>query len=435
MEQYHVPVIYNKIKPGRTIRAHVPGSKSITNRALLIAALADGTSRLTGALFSEDSVVFLEGLRQLGFAIREDDSACTVEVTGLGGPVPVKEGSVYVGSAGTAARFLTAYLGMSEGCFHMTASPQMERRPMAPLLETLSHIGTQFTFHKEPGHFPFTISSKGISGPYSLTVDIRHSSQFLSALLISSVISDDDVEISIEGSHGMAYIDMTAAMMSQFGVTVEQTGERRLLVRGSGRYTPGAYSIEPDVSAACYFYAMCPLLGIPAKVDGVKVHSIQGDIWFLKILEQMGCRLKETEDGLWLYPPADGVIRGITADLSACSDQTMTLAAIAPFADRPVTITGIGHIRYQESNRLEAVYTELVKRGIQCRKGEDWLEIHPGSPAPGAIRTYDDHRMAMAFTLMGLRAEGIIIEDPLCCRKTFAGYYDRLAEVIKHLTD
>lgn len=426
------------------IRVAVPGSKSITNRALLLSTLAQGTSTLRGVLFSDDSRHFLKCIQELGFETKVDEEKRIVQVTGLGGAVPKTEASPYVGSAGTAARFLTAYLGVSQGVYHMDASEQMRRRPMAPLMASLRELGCEILCEGEEGHFPFTLRSHGF-GKRLITVDIEHSSQFLSALLISSCLSPEDMTIHIQGEHGMAYIQITTRMMEQFGVhaapqyycmgngenhdccgCVNSTRPMGYLVAAGQHYQALDYQIEPDVSAACYFYAMGALLNVPMQVLGVNRESMQGDVAFLDILVQMGCTLQEDTDGLLLLPPAERQLAGVKANMSACSDQAITLAAIAPYADAPTTITGIGHIRFQECDRLNAIVTELRRMGIRCESTQDSITIHPGTPNPCTVQTYEDHRMAMGFTLTGLRTAGIVIDNPSCCRKTFEDYYEVL---------
>ncbi len=440
-ETYQVPFIYEKLNTHvQTLITEVPGSKSITNRALLLATLAKGVSTLRGVLFSDDSRHFLKCIQELGFETIVDEEARVITVTGHGGQVPRKEASLYVGSAGTAARFLTSYLGLSKGIYHMDASAQMRRRPMAPLLDSLKALGCEISypapdkdgeaFHE--GFFPFTLKGQGF-GSNEISVNIDHSSQFLSALMISSVLSPKDFYIHIEGSHGMAYITMTAEMMEQFGVKCMQVDETHFLTPAHQCYRALAYQIEPDVSAACYFYAMSPLLNISVLVPHVHFDSLQGDVQFLRILEQMGCTAQDTPQGILVTPPAGGSFDGIYADMHACSDQAITLAALAPFAKGPTTITGIGHIRFQESDRISAIVTELRKMGIRCDETQDSITIYPGMPSPATVDTYDDHRMAMGFSLIGLRAPGIIINDPLCCRKTFEDYFDVLDKVIKEL--
>ena len=446
---YQVRNIYQDICEGaggrKAFTARVPGSKSITNRALLLSMLSDGDCILKGALFSDDSRYLVQCIADLGFAITAKEAAEEIRVKGLGGRIPKKEASVYVGSAGTAARFLTALLGLKEGVWHLDASEQMRRRPMEPLLACLKSLGTQVVYEGEEGHFPFTLivgkrkaEASGTAGRQTVTVDIAHSSQFLSALLIASCCSGRDLDIRVKGTHGMAYIDMTVKMMEQFGIVpkcLEDASEGS--VSGfrveQGCYRHQVYEIEPDVSAACYFYAMAALLGIEGSVQGVHYDSLQGDVEFLRILGRMGCEMKETPEGIVLFGPEKGRLKGVEADMHACSDQAITLAAIAPYADSPVTITGIGHIRYQESDRLTAISQELTRLGIRVRTWEDGLTIWPGRPGPGKVRTYDDHRMAMGFSLTGLRADGIEIDDPGCCRKTFAGYFEVLDRVIGEL--
>ena len=431
---YSVPTVYGAICRERFLTVNVPGSKSITNRALLLSTLADGTSQLRGVLFSDDSRHFLKCVQELGFATAVDEANAAITVTGQGGAVPKKEASLYVGSAGTAARFLSAYLGVSRGTYHMDASPQMRRRPMAPLLDSLKELGCEIRYPNDTpeGYFPFTLRSHGF-GKSSITVDIAHSSQFLSALLIAACLSGEDFSIQIKGTHGMAYIKMTLQMMEQFGVTAVQTADNTFLIRKGQRYFAQEYRIEPDVSAACYFYAMVPLLHIPVCVRHVHFDSLQGDVEFLRILERMGCHADDTEYGIVLNPPETGWYHGVTADMSACSDQAITLAAIAPFADSPTTITGIGHIRFQESDRIHAIVTELGKMGIRCDETDDSITIYPGVPKPSLVETYDDHRMAMGFSLIGLRSRGIVINDPGCCRKTFENYFEVLEDVIGQL--
>ncbi len=435
---YSVPCIYDSIQTkdvsSAPIEVSVPGSKSITNRALLLATLAKGVSTLQGVLFSDDSRHFLKCVQDLGFETKVDEAARVVRVRGLGGAVPRNNADIYVGSAGTAARFLTAYLGLSAGEYHMDASEQMRRRPMAPLLHSLKELGCEIRYDAEAkeGHFPFTLQGHGF-GKEEIAVNIDHSSQFLSALLIVSCLCEKDFTTHIEGTHGMAYIEITLKMMEQFGVCVEKLSDSAFLTRAGQRYQALIYQIEPDVSAACYFYAMSPLLHRSVRVSHVHFDSLQGDVAFLRLLEEMGCKATDTDKGILLEPPADGVFHGITADMSACSDQAITLAAIAPFAEGPTTITGIGHIRFQESDRIAAIAAELKKMGIRCEEREDSITIWPGKPAPATVETYDDHRMAMGFSLTGLRSPGIVIADPDCCRKTFEDYFAVLEDVVKRM--
>ncbi len=433
---YEVPYIYpnlNGTKVSAPIQVSVPGSKSLTNRALLLATLANGSSTLRGVLFSDDSRHFIQCVQDLGFETEVDEPGKVVKVTGCGGRVPFKEASQYVGSAGTAARFLAAYLGISEGTYHMDASEQMRKRPMAPLLASLKELGCEISFEDKEGYFPFTLKSHGF-GTDIISVDIEHSSQFLSALLIASCLSPKDMHIQVEGCHGMAYIEITHKMMEQFGVQVSVSEDGRTYTIPSGqKYQALDYQIEPDASGAAYFYALAMVLGVPVQVKHVTFDSMQGDVQFIKILEKMGATLKEEADGIILYPPKDGIYHGVDVDMSACSDQAITLATIAPFADAPTTIRGIGHIRFQECDRMNAIVTELRKMGISCEETDTSITIYPGKPQPCVVDTYDDHRMAMGFALVGLRAEGIVIDNPGCCKKTFENYFEVLEECIQKI--
>lgn len=453
---YSVPVLTGDFSH-KTIHVKVPGSKSITNRALLLAMLSDGESHLTGAQFSEDSSHFLQCLSDLSFDVASKPETGEVSVHGLSGRLPVKKASLYVGSAGTAARFLSAVLGVSEGEFFLDASEQMKKRPMAPLLSALQSVGCDISFAEKEGYFPFTLHARGFQNT-DLTIDIDKSSQFLSALLIAAPLAKKDVKIKVAGTHGMAYIEMTCRMMEQFGVLTGHPAPDTFLIKAGQTYRAQDYAIEPDVSAACYFYALAALSGCSVIVDGVPEHSLQGDTEFLSILEKMGCRVTRTNEGICITGPAacaksagvksadagsetasssvfhaSGRLHGLTVDMSSCSDQAITLAAIAPFADSPVTITGIGHIRGQESDRLSAITENLTAMGIRCDERADSITIYPGVPKPAHIKTHDDHRLAMGFAVTGLFAEGIVIENPSCCRKTFAEFFECLEEAVENL--
>ena len=442
-DRKRIPVIKNP----HSIEVTVPGSKSITNRALLLAALAKGKSVIKGVLFSDDSRYFLQALMDLGFDVEVDEKNRTVAMEGCGGMIPKKEATIYVGSAGTAARFLTAFLGLSDGRYRIEASEQMKKRPMKELLIALADMGADIEFLEEEYHFPFIVGCPCWK-KQEVTVDVDKSSQFLSALLISSVLSKEDFRIHVAGNHGMAYVDMTVSMMKQFGVSVyrmnsegkqtDQDGNQISVcyeIKKDAFYSARSYEVEPDLSAACYFYAMSPILSVPAKVKGVKWNCLQGDIQFLQVLKSMGCTILETptedlrefsqEEGLIVLPPK-GRLQGGCFDLASFSDQTLTLAAIAPFAENEVVIQHVGHIRLQECDRIEAILHNLKAMGIECQEKDGTITIHPGQILPCEVETYDDHRVAMAFSIPGLKCEGIIIKNPSCCRKTFENYFDIL---------
>ncbi len=417
-----------KIEKPHDIVTSVPGSKSITNRALLIAALAEGTSVLHGVLFSDDSRHFMQALDDLGFPIHIDEEDQTVTIEGFGGEIPREEAEVYVGSAGTAARFLTAFLGLSKGHYRLTCSEQMKKRPMKELLIALEEMGSEIVYEEEEYCFPFTIGNFDCKKS-KVTIDVEKSSQFLSALLISSVLLPQNFMIKMTGSHGMAYVNMTLRMMAQFGVGVERTITGAYRRKHEVSYEAREYEIEPDVSAACYFYALAPLLKVNVKVNNVHMDCLQGDIKFLKVLVRMGCRLEDEKDGVVMIPPKDKFLGG-SFDLSSFSDQALTLAAIAPFASSKVCIMNVGHIRYQECNRIDAIIKNLAKMGIAAIEQNDNIFILPGKPEGCLIETFEDHRVAMAFSLIGTMIDGIQIENPACTRKTFENYFSVLEESV-----
>ncbi len=427
MEIYQVPVLGNSPR----IEVTVPGSKSITNRALLMAAMAEGETVLSGVLFSEDSLVFLEALRELGFDVRVEEEERRVTVQGLGGVIPKEEASVYVGSAGTAARFLTAFVAMAKGTYRLEASEQMRKRPMKELLDALRQMGAVVRCLEEEDTFPLEIIGIGErQGEAEISLNIDRSSQFLSAVLMTAPICFERLLVRLTGSRSArSYVEMTEQMMRQFGHPgVRRLSEQCYEVAESG-YMPQNYVIEPDVSAACYFYAMAAVTGGSACVKYMRRDSLQGDMKFLQVLEQMGCHLQWREGQLYLQGPPVGTLHGISVDMSDFSDQVLTLAAVAPYADSPVEICNVAHIRGQECDRLHAVAVNLGAMGVVCHEREDGFTVEPSQPQPAVIRTFQDHRVAMAFAVCGVRTEGIQIENPQCCRKTFQNYFEILDQI------
>lgn len=415
-------------KPDFTVT--VPGSKSMTNRALLMAALAEGKSRLQGVLFSDDSRVFMEALRTLGYPLVADEENAVVEMEGYGKEIPKKKASVYVGSAGTAARFLTAMLALSGGTYEVESSEQMKVRPMRPLLEALEMLGAEFEYREKPYAFPFVILGRKKEKNREIPLNIDKSSQFLSALLLTGILSEEGYRIRLTGNrNAKSYVRISMKMMEEFDCHMRVLEENLYEIIPGEHYRAGEYRIEPDVSAACYFYAMAAVNGGRVKVRHVHRDSTQGDIHFLDILEKMGCSCREEEDGIVLTGPADGRLAGADVVMSDFSDQTMTLAAIAPFATSPVTIRGVAHIRGQESDRIHGMVTELSRMGISCEEYEDGLRIEPGEVKSTLVHTYEDHRMAMAFAITGTKTQGIVIDNPACCAKTFEGYFDVLTNL------
>lgn len=401
----------------------VPGSKSMTNRALLLAALSEGDALLHGVLFSDDSRHFLSSLLELGFDMDINEEQKTVRIQGTGGAIPKKSGTIDVGSAGTAARFLTAMLALSEGEYVINCSQQMERRPMQALFQALTEMGARFEYLKQDGYLPVKVYGNG-GICQDVSMDISKSTQFLSALLMVTPVMESGlaIHISSEKKTG-SYIHITMEMLKRFGVVVDFDGSS-YHIRGKQKICVGDYTIEPDVSAACYFYAAAAMTGGSVIVKHVHKDSLQGDMKFLDVLDKMGCQVLETEEGIRVDGPANGVYDGIDIDMNDFSDQALTLSAVAAFAKTPTTIRNIGHIRGQECDRMQAIVNELGKCGIRVDEQGDSICIYPGEVKGACIETYEDHRVAMAFTLLSLRTEGIRIDNPMCCRKTFENFYE-----------
>lgn len=428
MAQYEVKMVN---KPVDCV-VEVPGSKSITNRALLMAALSDGECRLDGVLFSDDSRHFLDCLKKLGYRVTINEPDKYVVIDGTAGVIPAKTGTINVGSAGTAARFLTAMLGLSDGKYTIDASEQMKKRPMKPLFEALESMGAQFVYLENEGFLPVLVTGASYGGnvpAHDVDIDISRSTQFLSALMmVAPILSGElDIHITSEKTDG-SYIRITAKMMEQFGCHVVHDGAL-YKIGADEKYSSRMYQIEPDVSAACYFYAAAAITGGTAVVKNVHMDSMQGDIRFIKLLGDMGCTVDDTQAGIKITGCKDGVYDGIEIDMNDFSDQSMTLAVVAAFAKTPTYIKNIGHIRLQESDRLHGIATELAKLGGSVIEEESSIRINPATLHGGVVSTYDDHRMAMAFALIGLKVQGIIIDDYECCRKTFENYFQVLEEV------
>ena len=402
---YTVKNVYGKTN-GNTVTIAVPGSKSITARAMLIAALADGVSTLIGAQFSDDCSTFLNCLAELGIKYSRNGNILKIE--GCGDKPAKKSASLFVGSAGTAARFLPAFLSFCSGEYFLDCSAQMKTRPVSSLIAALEALGARFTFKEKENSYPFLL--RGTDAPADFTeVDITESSQFLSALLISAVCAGKPLKIRANGVHGRDYIDMTLDMMWSFGVDVKESGG---IFTVEGAYLPRLYHIEPDVSAAAYFYAMNKILGTNIRVGGVMPRSMQGDIKFINLLKDF---------------------KGGAVDMGGFSDQALTLAAIAPYLSAPTEITGVAHIRRQECDRISAIVTNLTAMGVRCEERYDGVKIYPSAPRPAHIQTFGDHRVAMSFALTGLRADGIVIENAEVCSKTFKDYFKVLDGVIEKL--
>jgi len=405
-------------------RVRVPGSKSLTNRALLLAALADGVTTLTNTLTSDDSARFIESLQRLGFNLQFSNSQITIH--GLKGKIPASRAELFVGNAGTAARFLTPMLALGQGEYVLDGDARMRERPIRDLLAALQQLGVQAT--SATGCPPVQVRAAGLRGG-RCTVAGNISSQFLSGLLMVAPYASAPLEIEVAGElNSKPYVEMTLAIMADFGVQVERTGFERFRVTPQCYRAQATYAIESDASAASYFFAAPAIVGGSVRVENISRASKQGDVAFVEVLTQMGCAVEEGPD--WLAVKAEHVplaLRGVEVDMRDIPDTAQTLAAIAPFASTPTVIRGIASARVKETDRVAAMCAELTRLGVQVEEYPDGLKIYPcAAIQPAVVQTYNDHRMAMAFALLGLRVPGVQIENPSCVNKTFPNYFDVL---------
>jgi 3-phosphoshikimate 1-carboxyvinyltransferase len=406
----------------------VPGSKSLTNRALLIAALADGTTRLTNALFSDDSRYFAKALQSLGFDVSLDETKHEMTVTGLGGKIPARSADLFIGNAGTAARFLSAFLTLGDGEYLLDGDARMRERPIGDLVQSLTQLGA--TVHGQPSTVPLKILAHGLPGGKTQIAG-NISSQFLSALLMVAPYAQAPIEIELSTDlNSKPYVDMTLAIMSDFGVDIQRDGYSRFTIHPTPYSPLSTYAIESDASAASYFFAAPTILGGSMRVENISRRSKQGDIAFLDVLQQMGCTVTESETSILVTRPSS--FTGLDVDMRDIPDTAQTLAAIAPFASTPTRIRGIASARVKETDRVHATCTELARLGVQVEEHDDGMTIYPTfnvqrtTFTPATVHTYNDHRMAMSFALIGLRMDGVIIENPGCVSKTFPNYFDVL---------
>lgn len=404
-----------------TIR--VPGSKSITNRALIIGALADGTSTIENPLFSDDPYWLMAALTGLGLPTKADRGTGTVIVKGQRGIIPKSGVEVFVGNAGTAARFLPPVLALGEGPYLVDGVARMRERPVGDLVEAMKGLGARVGYAGEEGRFPIEVEGGGIRGG---VVGVRgtRSSQFLSGLLMAAPYAEEPVVLEVEGGLvSRPYIGITLGVMKDFGVEVVDEGRDRFVVP-LGVYKAGRYVVEPDASGASYFFAAAALTGGRVRVPGLGASSSQGDLGFVEVLAEMGCEAEIGANYIEVRGPER--LRGVEVDMNEISDTMITLGAIAPFASSPTTIKNVAHTRTQETDRIAAVAQELTRLGIRVEEYPDGMKITPGPVSSGTVRTYDDHRMAMAFSLLGLVVPGIRIQNPSCVTKTLPDYFQRL---------
>ncbi len=405
----------------------LPGSKSITNRALILAALAEGVSTLQGALDSDDTRYMAEALRRLGIPVEHAEHTGTLTVHGEGSRIPATSASLYIGNSGTSARFLTALVSLGSGEYRIDGNDRMRQRPITDLVDALCELGVEAHSDLGTGCPPVLVRANGLAGGRThLRGDA--SSQYLSALLMIGPATRDGVTIDIVGDLvSRPYVEMTSAMMRRWGAQVQVEGSA-CRAEGSTPYRAMSYSIEPDASGASYFLAAAAVSGGRVRITGLGSESLQGDVAFVDVLRRMGCGVTCEREYIEVHGPDR--LHGVDEDMRNIPDTVMTLAAIAPFADSPTTIRNVANIRIKETDRLHALSTELRKLGVHVEERADGLTVHPASTLhPAEIETYEDHRMAMSFAITGLCAPGIVIRDPACVAKTFPDFFDRLEKL------
>ncbi|GIE99729.1 3-phosphoshikimate 1-carboxyvinyltransferase [Paractinoplanes rishiriensis] len=398
----------------RTVDAVVrpPGSKSITNRALLCAALAPGTSTLAGALFADDTHAMVDAVTALGATVTASPESRTMTVRG--GGAPVSGAVIDARQSGTTSRFVLPAAALFDTRTVVDGTSQLRARPFAPVLDGLRQAGGRVEELGEPGFLPVAVSGPSRGGKVHVSGAI--SSQFLSGLLMAGPLMRDGIDVSLTSALvSVPYVEMTKAVMAAFGVTVHG------LSVSPGSYHARTYHIEPDASAASYFLGAAAIAGGRVTVTGLGTGSVQGDTRFADALQRMGASVTRTADSLTVS--STGGLRGIDIDMADISDTAQTLAAVAVFADSPTRVRGIGFIRGKETNRVAAMVTELQRAGIDAVEDEDGFTITPGTPRPTAFETYEDHRMAMSLSLIGLRTPGIEILDPGCVSKTYPDFF------------
>ena len=423
-----------KVAPTGPVRAavRVPGSKSHTNRSLVIAALSGGESRLEGALFAADTRSMISALRALGFRVEPDEAAGTIVVEGRGGLVPARGATVDARDAGTVMRFLTAVAALGEGEFTIDGSARMRERPVGDLAEGLRSLGVEARTTGPDGRPPVVIRAAGIAGG-TARVSAATSSQFASALLLAAPCAKSPVTIELGGQVvSRPFIELTLDLMAEFGAEVERTSPSAFRVAAPRPYRAGVHHVEGDATAASYFWAAAAVTGGRVEVANVGTRSHQGDARFVDVLEEMGCRVERSDRAIAVSGPE--VLRGGEFDLNAMPDVAQTLAVVALFADSPVSITNVANLRVKECDRLSALAAELPKLGGAVEEAPDGITVSPPAAGRaglhgGRIATYNDHRMAMSFAVAGLVVEDVVIEDPACVSKTYPAFFDDLARL------
>ena len=406
-----------------------PGSKSLTNRALLVAALAEGRSVLDGALAADDTDAMVRCLRVLGATVTVEDDGRRLTVDGVDGRPPVEGALLDARLSGTTSRFVAPVACLADATVVLDGGEPLRRRPMGDLLDALAGLGAEVEPLGAPGCLPVQLTSRGLAGG---TVDVAGdvSSQFLSGLMLSGPCMRKGLTVRLRtGLVSRPYVEMTASVMRDFGATV-QVGEQEVTVAPGGYRPVEHYLVEPDASAASYWFALAAVTGGRVRVEGLGSGTSQGDLRFVQLLARMGAAVEVGPTATEVA--GTGVLRGIDVDMSDCSDTAQTLAAVAPFADSPTTVRGIGFIRGKETDRVRAVVTELQRCGIGAVENEDGFTVPPGRPSGATVQTYDDHRMAMSFAVLaagGSPEDPVKVADPGCVAKTYPGFWDDLAVV------
>jgi len=401
----------------------VPGSKSLTARLLVATALAEGTSVVRGALVSDDTAAMAESLRRLGCAVQATAGGTTLTVDGVGHRPRWAPCTLDVGLAGTVARFLAPVAALGDQPVTIDGTPRMRERPMADTIAALRALGGRVTELRQPGHLPITVRGPLTGGSVTMAGDA--SSQFLSGLLLAAPAMPEGLTVQLTTPLvSRPYVAMTIATMAKFGVAVQVTDDGAFVVRPGQRYQAAQVTVEPDASAASYFFAAAAITGSRLQVLGVHRGSLQGDVRFVDLLAAMGAEVHDTEDGLVVA--GAGRLRGLDADMADCSDVVPSLAVVAPFADGPTEVTGIGFIRAKETDRIGHTVAQLRRCGVDADERADGLVVRPSSPHGAVVDPAGDHRMAMSFAVLGLRVAGVGIADPEVTSKTFPGFFDVL---------
>lgn len=417
-----------EIEPLDQIKARVtmPGSKSYTQRAMIISALAEGDSRLQGPLISEDTGYLAEALRLLGANLEIQNGDMLVQ--GTAGRIKNPGKAIYLGNNGTALRLLTTVICLGKGEFLLTGAPRLLERPIRPLLEALKTLGVKAVSNGQPGFPPVLIEANGLQGGKVIFKDIE-SSQYISSLLISAPLARDDFTLELEGHiPSLPYVEMTAALMKQFGVKVSREDPTRFFIKSRQKYQGKDFLIEGDVSSASYFFSAAALCRGTVKVQPIPSETLQGDIRLLKVLEALGCTV--TQGDQWVEVAGGKPISGeFIFDLGDMPDMVPTLAILAACRPGRTIVKNVAHLRIKESNRLEALVRELTKTGITVEETKDGLIIEGGKPHGAEIDTYNDHRIAMSFAVLGLVVPGIKIKDPDCVKKSFPGFWEEFKKL------